>query len=252
MYNPVIAEIYLNRLTDNGRRFFELFVAEIHHTPLMNDLELRDETGQLQFTIAFDPLIRQWHVKAPDTERMFLLEFASFIGECSFHEAFWLIRNTIYPLTVQSTNWKSAVELASHQVRPLTRFEFLSSRLKDLSKEQIEGIIAEEIENEKLSRIRDVELITKKYETTPAEVLHFYLRPGRPSESIFWTATMVVSFMQSQHPGFWKLSEEETGRLLNSEGFVICKGRSKGKRGYFIDYQPGFHPGKKIELKEAS
>jgi hypothetical protein len=60
---------------------------------------------------------------------------------------------------------------------------------------------------------------------------------------------MIVSFMQSQHPGFWKLSEEETGRLLNSEGFVICKGRSKGKRGYFIDYQPGFHPGKKIQLK---
>lgn len=125
MMTLALSEAYLNHLTDNGRKFFERFVSEVHNTQLNDQLELRDANGQVQFVIAFDPLIQQWYVKSPSTERMFLVEFAAFIGECSFHQAFWLIRSIIYPPAVQSTNWKSAIELAK-DLQPDLKFSHLA------------------------------------------------------------------------------------------------------------------------------
>jgi hypothetical protein len=240
-----IREAYLNRLTDNGHRFFSLLLSEAFNARLSDGMTIFQSAENPVYHFGFDTLRQQWFGHPEGIPPMFMLEFVSYHHECSFDEAFAFIRRQFIPLAVQSIGWPSAIELAQHKVSDgITEREAKIERAGQLLREELDKSWSEYEQD--LQAPANI-----KYETTPADALHFYFRPGKKEESIFWTATMVVKFMQAQHPGFWTLSEEETGRLLNSERFVICKGRQKGARGYFLNYRDGFIPGVYMELKEA-
>lgn len=250
MITPAIREAYLNRLTDNGRKFFALLLSEAFGTELTDQMQIPHPTERITYYFGIDPLTKQWFGYPEGIPPMFMIEFTSYHHECSFDKSFWFIRRQFIPPTVQSTDWPAAIELASHY--PSSLEESTSDPLKEISEDVLRKIREVQEKNWQEYQAEQSQLMNQKYETTPAEALLFYFRPGKKDISRLWTATEVVSFMNLQHPGFWKLSEEETGRLLNSEGFVICKGRHKGVRGYFLSYREGFKPGVYMELKVAS
>jgi hypothetical protein len=244
-----IREAYLNRLTDNGHKFFSLLLQEAFNARLSDGIIISHPEEPIIYYFGLDPLTKQWFGHPDEVPRMFMIEFVSYHHSCSFDESFAFIRKQFIPPAVQSTGWTPAIELAAHKV--LTHADLLRQSLKDIPEETLCKMRQEQERNWQEYLKEQERLSQQQYETTPAEALAFYFEPGTKGESIFWTATMVKKFMRDQHPGFWKLSEEETGRLLNSEGFVICKGRHKGARGYFMNYRKGFKPGVYMELKVA-
>lgn len=251
MVTWVIREAYLNQLTDNGRAFFSRFVSEVFGVSLEDNVHLSDDNSVI-FHFGYDPIKKYWFGYHDDFPPMNMIEFMSYHAECSFEDAFHLIRQLNFPPAVQSTDWISAIELASHRAAKRYEQDALRSCLAHIPAEAL-AKIDEEMKQWGQEHQEELERRSKvQYETTPEEVLHFYFRPSNKAQGIFFTSRMIVNFMNDQHPGFWKLTEEETGKLLNSEGYVICKGRHKGARGYFFRYREGWHPGIYMELKEAS
>lgn len=244
-----VREAYLNRLTDNGHRFFSMLLSEAFNATLCDGMTISHPEEPDIYHFGFDPLTKQWFGHPDEIPRMFMIEFVSYHYSCCFDESCSFIRRQCIPPPVQSTGWPPAIELAAHKV--VTAEDILNESLKNIPEEVLRKI-REDQERHRQEYLQEQERLSQQqYETTAAEALDFYFEPGQKGGSIFWTATAVVKFMNDQHPGFWKLSGEETGRLLNSEGFVICKGRYKGARGYFMNYRNGFKPGVYMELKVA-
>ena len=249
-HNWVLIESYLNHLTDGGRKFFSKFLTEAWEMELYDGLRIVFPADQIDFQFHYDPLRKCWMASSDGLEPMNVLMFCSLIQTCSFAESFEFIRGLFFPSqTGNSNGWPIAIQLARQRVS--THDEIIAFYTKDIPEENLRKI--------RKQQKRDWELYEKslhsneqKYETTPEEVLLFYFRPGKKEDGFFCRASDVVNFMKDQHPGFWKLSEEETGRLLNSEGFAICKGRQNGVRGYFLKYRDDFKQGVCLELKLAS
>jgi hypothetical protein len=256
MTNSVLIDIYLHHRTKGGKDFFRRLFEKMASAPLYDGAEVYDAEHDKLFVFLFEPFTNRWVIRVGELGPMDMVQFTEFNKRLMYQDACAVLYQSLFEgriieLTRRDMNLTPVFYFT---VSDMVYMEYLNQRLRaelnSLSSEKsIEKI------NE-LMKSPDEEIGFTEHDlfTTHEELLCFYFKPEKKGkESVFYTASTLIDFIQSLHPGFWKLNEEETGKLLNSEGFSICKGRNNQKvRGYFLKRNEGFDPQVRMKLKVAS
>jgi hypothetical protein len=237
--NPIalIFEIYLDQATDRGKKLFAYLLACINSGPLVDGMKISDNP---ETTIFYHPLLQGWFLQKSGEKAQDMFAFLQEQFAYSYEEAIGFIYYRICCVSpFLSSNLPNA--LVSKDDFKIRAIDLV--RVK--TKEQISHATTEEFQN-----FSDLERSitstatqqTNSPEQTPLELendnleafLHRYFKPAKKKQGQFFTTSEIVHYLNVQVQNLWRFSKEETGKILNREGFALCKGKRNGVSGYFL------------------